>query len=153
MRKLLGTAGAIVVIGIGSFYAGSSYGKSHVSVLGSDNAASGQQVAGARGAFRGGGRNRGGGFAAGDIIAKDATSVTVKMRTASTTDEQGALGGAGGSKIVFFSSTTDIGKAAKASPDELVVGTRVIVNGTPNSNGSVTAQSIQIRSSVFQEAR
>lgn len=91
--------------------------------------------ANAAGGFRGGpmgGQRGGGGFTVGGIIAKDDKSITIKLRD-------------GGSKIVFFSDSTEITKSASGGVSDLEVGKNISVNGTANSDGSVTAQSIQLR--------
>ena len=75
----------------------------------------------------------------GDIISKDAMSITVKLRD-------------GGSKIVFFSDTTEISRFASGSASDLLVGKSVMVNGKTNDDGSVTAQSIQLRPAVVDGA-
>lgn len=68
---------------------------------------------------------------AGEVIASDATSITVKL-----TD--------GSSKIVIVGEKTQINKADAATKDDVVIGTKVAVFGTENQDGSVTAQSVQI---------
>ena len=67
----------------------------------------------------------------GSIISADDKSITVKL-----TD--------GSSKIVLISDKTEVNKAETASQDELKVGVTVSVFGTSNSDGSVTAQNIQL---------
>lgn len=100
-----------------------------------------QQMGGSGAGLRGqfGGRN-GGGVVTGEIISKDdpsasswqAKSVTVKLHD-------------GGSKIVFYSDSTEIGKFASGTSADIEVGKSVMINGSANSDGSITAQSIQIR--------
>lgn len=89
------------------------------------------------GANTGGFRNRTGrqqssGFVNGEIIAKDDKSITLKLRD-------------GGSKIVFFSDSTEITKTAKGLVDDLRTGQQIVVNGNQNPDGSVTAETIQLR--------
>ena len=67
----------------------------------------------------------------GDIIASDDKSITVKL-----TD--------GSSKIILLSDKTEINKADTATKTDLTVGTKVAVFGTNNTNGSVTAENIQV---------
>jgi hypothetical protein len=75
--------------------------------------------------------NRSGGFAVGEVIAKDKNSVTIKLNN-------------GGSKIVFYSDATEVGKFTKGTMDDLQVGESVTVSGDANQDGSITAKLIQI---------
>lgn len=90
----------------------------------------------------------GGGAVFGRIVAKDANSMTVQLiegPNASSTNS-----GATGSKIVLYDNSTQVEKNVSGSTSDLAIGTNVIVNGTANSDGSITAQSIQIRPAGLQ---
>lgn len=120
MNKKTLIIGAIVIILAlaGSFYGGMIYGK---------NSMINNRMP------RGGGfQNRGENFINGEIILKDDKSIIVKLRD-------------GGSKIIFYSNSSEIGKFTDGTADDLEVGKNVMVNGKANSDGSITAQSIQIR--------
>lgn len=92
-----------------------------------------------QGNFQGGfgGRLRQGGNGAGirpvvgSIISADNNSITVKMAD-------------GSSKIVVISDSTIISKTDTGSKSDLKSGDNVAVFGTTSSDGSVTAQNIQL---------
>ena len=127
-KKIIAGIVAVVLVG-GSFYAGMVYGKSITPARGQFG--TGQFMGNAAG--MGGTRTgMGGGLTAGEIISKDATSITIKMQDGST-------------KLVLIGSTTQILKTTEGSSGDLSVGTTVAVTGTANSDGSVTGQSVQIR--------
>jgi hypothetical protein len=114
-----------VVVGIAGFFGGMQYQRSM------------------RGAGFGGGQGfRGGGQFAqrygqnakpvrGQITSIDANSMTVKMNDGSST-------------IVLLSGSTNITKAAQGSKDDLKTGAQVMAIGTSNSDGSITAQLVQL---------
>ncbi len=68
---------------------------------------------------------------AGEIIKADDTSITVKLSD-------------GSSKIVLVSGSTSINKAEQADKEALKEGETVVVFGTENADGSVTAATIQL---------
>jgi Domain of unknown function (DUF5666) len=150
MNKIIGgIAVAVIVAGGASFFGGVTYEK-HVSAsnlasvgsqgFGRGGASStfpggGVGARGMGGGFAGrgaGGAGANGGFAGGEIIAKDASSITVSVQ-------------GGGSKIVLVSPSTAIMKTAAGSLADLAIGQSVTVMGTANADGSITAQSVQQR--------
>lgn len=113
----------IAASGLG-FYGGMVYGKKQAPPA----VATGRFPNGAAG-----GRGQGFGNASvGEIAAKDATSVTLKLMD-------------GGSKVVLFSSSTRVSKMSDGTTNDLTNGTNVMVTGTTNQDGSITASNIQIR--------
>ncbi len=132
-KTILGIIG-VVIAGV-SFFVGIKYDQSKSTTL--TNSAGFTQNGQAR--MNGGQRGmRGAGAfngASGSIVAKDATSITLSLRDGS------------GSKIIFFSPSTMISKTTTGAAGDLVSGKEVSVNGTANPDGSINAQSIQIRSS------
>lgn len=109
-------ASLLIVVGGGGFYAGMKYQQN--------------QRRGQSGQMR---QRTGQNFrpVVGDIISQDDKSITVKLED-------------GSSKIVLFSDNTSINKASEGSKDDLKVDEKVGVFGTENSDGSVTAQNIQL---------
>ena len=67
----------------------------------------------------------------GEIISSDDKSITVELPD-------------GSSKIVFLTGTTSFNKSAEGSKSDLKTGEKVAVFGTENSDGSVTAQNVQL---------
>lgn len=140
----------VVVVGAGAFYGGMRYGEGRppsaaaamktLSSLTPEQAAQAFQQGGggfpgAGFAGAGGGRRNGaagGGLVNGEVVSKDAQSVTVKLADGST-------------KIVFYSASTTVSKSATGTAADLTAGTGVLVTGTTNSDGSVTATRIQLR--------
>ena len=77
-------------------------------------------------------RTSGGGFVTGQIISVNGNNLTVSLAN-------------GNSQVVFYSSSTQVMKPTIVPVSNLVAGTRVAIGGTANSDGSLTAQSIQIQ--------
>lgn len=121
----------VAVAGGGSFYAGMRYDQSkNPAPTGNANQAGFQRPGGGARLRQGFGGQ--GGFTAGEVISKDDKSVTVKLQD-------------GGSKIIFFSDSTNVMKSAEGLPKDIAIGAQITAMGSPNSDGSISAQSIQIR--------
>ncbi len=129
MKKYLLIILSVIVVGGITFYGGMKYGQSKSSQV--NNSRNFQQM-GNFNAIQRGGSQQGNGFVSGDIISKDNNSITIKLRD-------------GGSKIILFSDTTKIMKSTDGLASDLITGEQVSVNGTANQDGSITAQSIQLR--------
>jgi hypothetical protein len=130
MKKHVPMIAVAVVVAVAAFFGGMKYGQAKVSTpVDAQGQATGRQFGG--GAARRGGAP-GGGFTTGAILSKDAASITIQLN-------------GGGSKIVFISTSTPVMKFAAGSSNDLAVGKQVAVTGTSNADGSVTAQSIQLR--------
>jgi len=74
----------------------------------------------------------GGGFTTGQIASFGTNSMTLQLAN-------------GNSEVVLYASSTPVTEPTTVSPSTLTVGTNVMVGGTTNSDGSLTAQSIQVR--------
>jgi hypothetical protein len=83
----------------------------------------------------GGRGGAGGGFVSGQILSMDSDSLTIQLAN-------------GNSEIVFYSSSTPVIKPTMASVSDLTPGTMVMIGGSTNSDGSLTAQSIQVRNAT-----
>ena len=121
-----GVVAVAVIVGV-SFLGGVQYGKSQIptGARGGAGQYSGVATRGARGGMNGG-------LISGSVVSSDAQSITVSIP-------------AGGSKIIYLSDSTQIMKSTEGGKTDLQTGTNIIVTGTANPDGSVIAQSIQIR--------
>lgn len=131
-----------LIFGAGGFYGGMKYqqGKSPAAASGNFQRGAANISGALRNGRTGGGGN---GFATGEILSKDDKSVTIQLR--SPQNATGTAGTQAGSKIIFFSASTEITKSASGTPADLQVGQTITVSGTANADGSVSAQSIQLR--------
>ena len=126
-NKIIAAVVVVVLLGA-SFYGGMVYGKGNTPAAG-QSAAGGTFTRGAGG----GGRGAGGGFTAGQILSNSGTSISIQQQNGSS------------SELVLISPTTQILKSTTGTASDLTQGTQVTVTGTSNSDGSLTATSIQIR--------
>lgn len=141
-KKTIGLIAGFVVLAVISFYAGNMYANAKNKTGTSQNING--FMRGAGGAQRG--LRVGGGNVLGQIIAKDATSITIQLNTPTVPNTTSATTTATGSKIVLYTTSTTVSKTATGTMADLAVGTNVSVQGTANPDGSVSAQSISIRS-------
>lgn len=73
-----------------------------------------------------------GGMVNGEVIKKDEQSLVIKTKD-------------GSSKVIYFSSSTEIGKFEKGALGDILEGSSLMINGSSNNDGSISAQNIQIR--------
>lgn len=121
---------AVVVGGLG-FYGGTKYASGQRSMPGNF---AGQRQGDSQQFGTGGQRNVGGGmsgFTIGEVISKDATSITVKLQD-------------GGSKIILTSESTQVTETASSSISSIEVGEQITATGSANSDGSISAEFIQL---------
>lgn len=122
-----------IVVGAGAFFGGMKY--QQTKAIGSNSTRQFQGGGGlgnrqvgqaSQGRFAGGGRP-----VEGEIISMDDESITVKLQDSS-------------SKIVLLPESVTVSKTDSGSKDDLKTGVKVGVFGTDNSDGSITAQNVQI---------
>lgn len=122
--------GAVVIAAV-CFYGGYAYAGTKTSARGMVRAGLYSSNATSTRSMRGGNAFSGG-ATVGKILSKDSNSLTVELA-------------AGGSRIVFLGATTPVMKTVAGTVADLQVGTNVMIGGMQNPDGSLTAQSIQIR--------
>lgn len=88
---------------------------------------------------RGANRTSFGGAEFGTIVSTDANSITIELMAGTST------GSTSGTKLVLIGTNTQIQKMVEGSVSDLKQGESVTVMGSANSDGSVSATSIQIR--------
>lgn len=133
MKKTVLIAIVALLVGLGGgFYGGMTYQKNQTPAATSivRTGRTGGSFAGRAGAGAAGG---GAGLTTGQVVAKNDQDITVGLTS-------------GGSKIVFFTSSTPITELVQKMPSDIAVGSNVSFVGTTNSDGSMTASMIQLRS-------
>jgi hypothetical protein len=128
-----------VVLVVASFFVGNWYGsKKGKTTFGANNLRAGAQF-GAKGpggqipVNRNGARAGvgAGGLTRGEVVTKDANTITLKLID-------------GGSKVLLYSTSTLVNKTVNGSLDDIKVGENLMVTGDVNSDGSITAKSLQL---------
>ncbi len=125
-NSIIMTVLVAIIVGGAAFFGGMQYQKMQPAAGGNRQFANGQN-----GGRRAGGPNGMGGAVRGQIISADSSSITVKMSD-------------GSSKIVLINGNTMITEATTANMQALTSGKQVLVFGSTNSDGSVTAQNVQL---------
>jgi hypothetical protein len=120
---------AIIIAGGAGFYGGMQYQKGVKVSTAAGAARTG--FTGARTGAGAGSARTGAGIANGQILAKTDTSLTIKLAS-------------GGSEIVFLAPSSQIMQSSTTTLSNLNVGQNVMVSGTTNSDGSVTARTVQV---------
>jgi hypothetical protein len=131
--KPLYTAVIAIVVGAAGFFGGMQYQK--MQTTGQFESEMNSRFQNGTGQFSRtgsqGSRMIGGGRVVGSVLNMDESSMTVKSPD-------------GSSKIVVLSEKTTYNKASEGSLSDLKEGDSVSVFGTTNSDGSITAQNVQI---------
>jgi len=128
----------LIIIAGGAFYGGIAYAKSSTPARGTFAAggAGGANFAGRGGFGRTGSGS--GGFTTGQIVSASNGSISIQQQNGSSTE------------IVLVSPATQILKTTSGTAADLTTGTNVVITGTSNSDGSMSATSIQIRPAGMQ---
>jgi len=134
MKKSMYIIAAVVIlaVGAGAFYGGIKYQQSKMPNSGSRFAGM-NFPGGAGGRTRTGQGSAGNGFISGQILSINSGTMTVELPNNS------------GSKIVLYSDTTPVMKMVSGTPSDLATGANVQIIGASNSDGSISAQTIQLR--------
>ncbi len=132
--QLVGSGIAVVLVAIVAFLGGIHYTQSSA---GGTSQTGNYQFSGRAGTSA---RGLGSGTA-GTIVSVSPTNLTIQTPN-------------GSSQIVFFSSSTPVMKIVSGSASDLSAGISVVIAGSPNADGSLTAQGIEIRpAGMFLRAR
>lgn len=124
MNKIMLAVIGLLIVG-GSFWAGMKYQESQRTTQFRMFAGQGErngQLNGRTAGFR---------PVSGEILSAEEKSLIVKLSD-------------GSSKLVFMSDSTGINKSTEGAKEDLKAGEKVMVIGTENSDGSITAQNVQI---------
>jgi hypothetical protein len=127
MNKItISTAVIALIIGFGAGYFLHPSAASTATMRGSFAGAAGGMYSGARGG------GAGGGFLTGTVAAASSGSITLNTKD-------------GSSHVVLVTPATTVSKSVSGTVADVAVGSTIIVSGTTNSDGSVSASLIQLR--------
>lgn len=120
-----------LVVGAGAFYGGMKYQETKASGNPDRGQVFRMQVGQGGQNKQFGMRGAMGGATTGEVLSVDENTITVKLPD-------------GGSKIVVLSDSTTYNKSESASKSDVKVGEKIAAFGNANSDGSVTAQNVQL---------
>ena len=137
-KNLITTGIIVVVVAVLSFFAGTKYQTSKTADLTTNQATLGQNARGNGLGIRNSGMmpntdDKNGQAMQGAMLDGEITSISNGSLTLKTVD---------GSTIVILADSTKYQESVDVSLSDLTVGETVAVNGTTNSDGSLTAKSI-----------
>jgi hypothetical protein len=137
MNKTTSIAGVLIVIAsVGGFFGGMKYQQNKTPSNFRRQLGDNQGQRGSNGQVQGQAR-MGGRQTIGEITSQDDKSITIKMPD-------------GSSKIVILSNTTKYVKASDGTKGDLKIGDTVAVFGTTNTDGSLTADNVQLNPTMLR---
>lgn len=139
IKKNIPTIITVVIIGLLAFYGGIMIGSKSKS-----NNFSGMNIqrqmmrsTSSMDRARSGAFPQSGGLVGGSVVSKDENSITIDVKP-------------NGSRIILFSNGMKVSKSVDGIVDDLKVGDQVFVSGSANKDGSIMANSIQIRNEMMK---
>src|SRR6185437_1239421 len=132
----------VIVVAAAAFWGGMTYEKTKtpsfaVAGMGANGRFGGRFAGGGLGGFGGANGAQRMTPINGQIVSSGSNSITVKMSD-------------GSSKIVDLTSQTMINKSSKGSISDLTTGQHITAFGNTNSDGSVTAQAVNVGDGMFR---
>ncbi len=124
-KKIIGAVVVALIIGVGIGYFGGNALHPATPAQGTRGS-----FAGTNGGTRG--SANGGEVLSGTVAVKDAGSITIDTRD-------------GSSHVVLLTPATTVQKSVSGSVSDVSVGSTIVVTGSTNSDGSISASSIQLR--------
>jgi pectate lyase len=117
---------SIIVAGSIGYYVGSHRASTAANMR---QGMMGQAGLGARGGFA---RGANGGMVNGSVVSLTDNVLTLKARD-------------GGSRVILFTAGTKVTKSVDGARTDVKDGVNVVILGTQNTDGSITAETVQIR--------
>lgn len=133
-KIIIAVIATAVIAGAAGYYGGIKFGGAKgVSFTAGQFGANGQRMMRNTNGI-GGGANRGagGGFISGEVASVDNSGFTVKLRD-------------GSSKIVLLPGSAEVNKMVAGEKTDIQAGKTVMITGQVGADGSVVAQTVQIR--------